>query len=269
MEFSQASLTTYWKQKSLLFNDWLRQLKIALGCCDLCGGSCQSQGLICDFCLTDLPFFDLNVLHGNLLLWPAANKLLPKRKFDYLITVAPYQWPINLWVKQLKYQGRFEIVDLLGSLLLQQWQSSQQKMFENNQSMSSPSLLISVPIHLKKFQLRGFNQAHLLAENFACKSHLKYLPNALIRVTNDKSQANQTGVARRKNLRQAFQLSPELLLNKSNQETCLAEHVLLLDDVVTTGSTCNEICRILKRHGVKKITVLSLCLSLPETQLNR
>jgi len=41
---------------------------------------------------------------------------------------------------------------------------------------------------------------------------------------------------------------------------------MLLDDVVTTGSTCNEICRILKQHGVKEITVLSLCLSLPEAQ---
>jgi predicted amidophosphoribosyltransferase len=43
---------------------------------------------------------------------------------------------------------------------------------------------------------------------------------------------------------------------------------MLLDDVVTTGSTCNEICRLLKNNGVKKITVISLCLSLPENKTN-
>ena len=55
---------------------------------------------------------------------------------------------------------------------------------------------------------------------------------------------------------------------KNNQKFQLPEHVMLLDDVVTTGSTCNEICRLLKANGVKKVTVISICLSLPENTVN-
>ncbi|TWX58584.1 ComF family protein [Colwellia hornerae] len=263
MEFNQLKFTRYLKQKSFCFIDRLQSFKAQLSCCDLCGGRCQSQAIICDFCLADLPLFDLRQLHGNLLTWPAINTLLPKRIFDQLISVSPYQWPIDLWVRQLKYHGRFELVALLSTLLFKQWKSSLSDENKSYKNRLHQPLLLSVPIHLKKWQTRGFNQAHLLAKSFAHLAQMAYYPDALQRISNNKSQAGQTGVTRRKNLRHAFKLSSEFLDNKSNQQSRLPEHILLLDDVVTTGSTCNEICRLLKANGVKKVTVLSLCLSLP------
>lgn len=265
MEFSPQILTVFLKQRLFGFIKKFQQFRTQLSCCDLCGGSCQSQTLICDLCLADIPRFDLKKTQGNLLFWPAISVILPQRKFDQLIAVTPYQWPVDTWVRQLKYQGRFELVTLLSSLLFQQWQNALSVKYEHNKNVILPSILISVPIHLKKWQQRGFNQAHLIAKNFAHKVEMTYLPNALIRVSDNKSQAGQTGVIRRKNLRNAFKLSPELL-NMSNSRKGFAEHVLLLDDVVTTGSTCNEICRLLKRNGVKTVTVLTLCLSLPKTK---
>jgi len=235
------------------------QVKVQLSCCELCGGSCQTRALLCDFCFSDLPLFDLQAVNGNLLLWPAINTLLPKRKFTQLICVAPYHWPIDLWVRQLKYQGHFELIPLLSSLLLQQWQNSLKQKVMSRKGFMPPSVLLTVPIHIKKWQNRGFNQTHLLAEKFAAQANINYLPTALQRINEHNDQAGQTGIKRRRNLRGAFTLSPELI-------SALPEQVLLLDDVVTTGSTCNEICRILKQHGVKEITVLSLCLSLPATQ---
>jgi ComF family protein len=268
MEFNRKNILQDLKQKSLCFIEGLKLCKAQLSCCDLCGNSCQSQAIICDFCLADLPLFDLKALHGNLLTWPAINKILPKRMFDQLVTVSPYQWPIDLWVRQLKYHGRFELVDLLSSLLFQQWNNIVLNENESHEGFIPPRLLLSVPIHLKKWQSRGFNQAHLLAEDFAHKAKISYFPNALTRTNNNTSQAGQTGVTRRKNLHHAFELSTELLINNNNQKKHLPEHVMLLDDVVTTGSTCNEISRLLKANGVKKITVISLCLSLPENTVN-
>jgi len=268
MEFNPVIFSRYFKQISVSFIDGLKSYKTQLSCCDLCGGRCHSQAIICDFCLADLPLFDLTSLHGDLLTWPAVNKILPKRKFDQLITVSPYQWPIDLWVRQLKYHGRFELVNLLSSLLCQQWHNVVQHESEKTEGFSPPSLLLSVPIHVKKWQIRGFNQAHLLAESFARKAKIAYYPAALKRTNNNKSQAGQTGVTRRKNLRHAFELSTDFIITKKHQKTYLPEHVLLLDDVVTTGSTCNEICTLLKKNGVKKITVISLCLSLPENKIN-
>ncbi len=242
-----------------MFYERVDQVKVRLSCCELCGGSCQTRTLLCDFCLADLPLFDLHEVNGNLLLWPAINSLLPKRKFTQLICVAPYHWPIDLWVRQLKYQGRFELIPLLSSLLLQQWKNSIKQKMPNSKGVIPPSVLLTVPIHIKKWQKRGFNQTHLLAKKFAEQANINYLPKALQRINEHIDQAGQTGVNRRRNLRGAFTLSPELI-------SALPEQVLLLDDVVTTGSTCDEICRILQQHGVKEITVLSLCLSLPETQ---
>jgi ComF family protein len=266
MEFKPVIFSQYLKLKVLCFIEDFKSFKTQLSCCDLCGGNCQSQAIICDFCLADLPLFDLKTLHGNLLTWPAINTILPKRMFDQLVTVSPYQWPIDVWVRQLKYHGRFELVNLLSTLLFQQWQNVVQHKSEIYEEFKPPSLLLSVPIHLKKWQKRGFNQAHLLAKNFANKTKMAYFPNALQRTDNNKSQAGQTGATRRKNLRNAFELSADFLSIKNHQQTRLPEHVLLLDDVVTTGSTCNEICRLLKKNGVKKITVISLCLSLPENK---
>jgi len=268
MEFNRVKFLHDLTQKSLSMFESLKSFKVRLSCCDLCGGDCHSQTIICDFCMADLPLFDLKALHGDLLIWPAVNKILPKREFDQLITVSPYQWPVDLWVRQLKYHGRFELINLLSSLLFQQWENVVQHTSETRGKFIPPHLLLSVPIHLKKWQDRGFNQAHLLAENFADKAKISYLPNALTRTNNNTSQAGQTGVTRRKNLRHAFELSTDFLINEHNQKPQLPEHVMLLDDVVTTGSTCNEICRLLKNNGVKKITVISLCLSLPENKTN-
>jgi ComF family protein len=266
MEFNREKFLLAIKQKSLGFIAGFKSFKTQLSCCDLCGGECQSQAIICDFCLADLPLFDLKKLHGDLLTWPEVNRLLPKRMFNQLITVSPYQWPIDLWVRQLKYHGRFELVDLLGSLLFKQWKSMLEHKNAAAEDFIPPAVLLSVPIHIKKWQDRGFNQAHLLAENFARKAKMAYFPNALKRINNNISQAGQTGVTRRKNLRLAFEISSDYLVNNKKRRH-LPEHVLLLDDVVTTGSTCNEICRLLKAHGVQKITVISLCLSLPENKI--
>jgi len=259
MEFSSAYLTCYFSRKHSIFTKKVNQLKVRLSCCELCGGSCQTRTFLCDFCANDLSLFDLHAVQGNLLLWPAINALLPKKMFTQLICVAPYHWPIDLWVRQLKYQGRFELIPLLSSLLFQQWQNSLKQQVASNRCFIPPSLLLTVPIHIKKWQKRGFNQTHLLATKFAELANINYLPKALKRIDEHNDQAGQTGVSRRKNLRDAFALS-------SDFTSALPERVLLLDDVVTTGSTCNEICRILKQHGVKEITILSLCLSLPEAQ---
>jgi ComF family protein len=262
MEFNPVNYSRYIKQKIGDFSNQFKFFKTQLSCCDLCGGCCQSQPMICDYCLADLPLFDLQALHGDLLSWPSINTILPKRSFDHLIAVSPYQWPIDLWIRQLKYQGRFELVDLLSTLLFQQWKNAVELDNSIPESIDKPCLM-SVPIHLNKWKKRGFNQAHLLAEEFARKANMVYLPNALRRINNDLSQAGQTGNERRKNLRHAFELSISLFSNPKYQPIDLPQHVILLDDVVTTGSTCNEICRLLKQNGVKKITVISLCLSLP------
>ncbi len=233
------------------------KLLFSLGQCDLCGNSLSDnitlkQTLICASCFRDLPLFKQNIIQGDLLNWPSINKALPNIHFDHLVCLSPYLPPFTQWLPQLKYQGRFELASLFANLLAQQWKK------EELAKLSSPvDLVLSVPLHISKWQIRGYNQAHLLAKPFAQHLQLPYDKHAFIRTKKNKSQVGQTGSQRRNNLANAFTLAKELPNN--------VKHVILVDDVLTTGSTTNEISKILKGEGVDKVTVTTICLTLPNT----
>ncbi|MFT5756883.1 MAG: ComF family protein [Alteromonadaceae bacterium] len=237
--------------KHLRLSNIIQYVKLNLSSCDLCGQPCQTYPLLCEHCYHDLSLFKLDTVEGDLLNWPAIDKALPKHAFDQLICLAPYLWPFTLWMTQLKYQGRFEISELFAQLL----NDCGLALATTLLAEKSP-IILAVPLHSKKWQSRGFNQAHLIAHAFSKLVKIPYQPDVIIRTVHTDSQVGQSGGGRRKNLRNAFSLHLDNLI--------LPEHIILIDDVVTTGSTANEICRLLKKHGVKRITLLSVCLSLPK-----
>jgi len=153
---------------------------------------------------------------------------------------------------QFKYLGRFEIAHLFSALLSAQWRALARN------SMTTPvDLVLSVPLHVKKWQIRGYNQAHLIAKLFAKQLTLPYEPELLIRNKNNDSQMGKTGSQRRNNLANAFSLQQVLASN--------IKHIVLIDDVVTTGTTASEISKVLKQAGAETVTLVTVCLSLPKT----
>lgn len=236
------------------------KLLLSFSQCDLCGNNLYSdscyrhshtpQALICSYCLADLPLFKQTIIKGDLLNWPAVNKALPSIHFDHLFCLSPYLSPFTQWLPQFKYQGRFELASLFVELIAQRWQE------QSSIKIISPiDLVLSVPLHISKWQERGYNQAHLIAKPLAQRMQLPYDETALIRTKRNISQVGQTGSQRRNNLKKAF-----ALVNKLPNNT---KHVILVDDVLTTGSTASEISKLLKQAGVVKITVLAVCLALP------
>jgi len=230
-----------------------------LGCCDLCSSEitetflCNnnvSQTLICQHCLDALPLFNQQYVYANLLNWPAIHQALPAISFDQLFSLSPYIYPFNHWLAQFKYSGRFELADLFSSLLCAQWQSTM-----INDSSPPVDLVIPVPLHIKKWQARGYNQAHLIAKKFATKLSLSYNANLIVRIKNNDSQMGKTGAERRKNLKHSFTLKQKVATN--------IKHVVIVDDVVTTGTTVSEISKVLKSAGIETITLVTVCLSLP------
>ena len=224
--------------------------QLTLGQCDLCQSQIIKQPLLCEHCWADLPRCEYPIKGGNLLHWPAVNQLFVHRSFDQLFCFAPYIWPVDHWLKQFKYHNRFELALLLSSLLESLWYQHIVPLLDNDY------LLTVVPIHPKKWQQRGYNQAHLMAKNLQHKVNARYNDTLLIRKEFTASQVGQSGNQRRKNLQHAFAIHPHL----SN----LPEQVIILDDVITTGSTVNAVSQLLRQQGVKTIIVLTLALSLPE-----
>lgn len=232
----------------------IKKISLLMSCCILCGNACQQHQLLCQYCQTDLPYFKRNLLGFDLLLWPAIKQILPQAKFDHLLSLAPYQWPFSTWINQLKYQGKTELANLLAYLLILHWQQYNDLL--RRQTIPSKVLVLSVPLHITKWHQRGFNQAHLIAKRFAKQLCYNYQPETLIRSKATESQVGKSGVERRKNVANAF------IINPTSSITSF-DHVILIDDVVTTGTTANGICKLLKKRGVQTVTLLSLCLALP------
>ena len=228
---------------------WLT--RYTLSECELCKNNQLMHPLLCWHCYKDLPLFSYQHLHRNLLNWPAIDKLFPKRTFDTLLCLSPYVAPFDLWLKQFKYQQRFELADLFGFLL--------EKLWKIQQIQYDDYAILSVPIHIKKWQQRGFNQAHLIAKSFSKRSKITYLDGVLLRNNHCESQVGQTGKQRRQSLNSAFSVSEKI--------DKLPSHIVLVDDVITTGTTTNTICTLLKKRGVKHITVLTVALTLPKNSL--
>lgn len=256
MEFDTGNL----KHKYCNLFDKVKRIihtsKLALSSCDLCGNTCQEHPLLCEYCLRDLPKFNYQLISADLLNWPAINKIIPKPSFDHLHSLSPHIWPYNQWITSLKYNGRFELAGLLGKLLCNSWQKSTND-FNTLYEGKTPKLVLSVPLYITKWQMRGYNQAHLIAKQFSKDSGITYQHDAINRILETESQVGQTGAQRRKKMKNTFDI------NTTGIE--LPSHVILIDDVVTTGTTVNEISSLLKKHGVKTVTVLSITVALPES----
>lgn len=233
---------------------YYHQSLLTLSSCDLCGSSCEKYRQLCQYCHQDLPLFQFKDVQGDLLNWPAIYKNLPNINFDQLLCLAPHQMPFSHWISQLKYQGRFELAQLFGHLL-----ADTISQLINTKKLSTPEMIVSVPLHISRWQSRGFNQAHLIAKQL--QKHLArqainidYCSTLITRPKKTEQQVGQSGQQRRKRLRTAFQL---------NNTVSLAEHILLVDDVVTTGTTVSEISTLLKNHGVKTVSVVAITLAMP------
>jgi len=241
-----------------------RKTQLMFTCCDLCNGKCTQYLLLCQHCMNDLPFFDYKLINNDLLNWPALNFILPLHKFDHLVCLAPYKWPFDQWISQFKYYGRFELAQLFAQLLSLQWQKlvlGNQAILNDTvhcQSASAVQAIVAVPLHLTKWQKRGYNQSHLIAKEFSKLTDIPYLASSIVRIKETESQVGKSGTKRRKNLQHAFALN-----TVNNTDAQLPDHILLIDDVVTTGTTANEICNLLKDNGVKKVTLVAACLSIP------
>lgn len=108
-------------------------------------------------------------------------------------------------------------------------------------------VVVPVPLHWRKRWQRGFNQSELLAVEVARRSGIP-VSGMLRRVESSRVQAGLGNTARRQNVAKAFAV----------RGRCDARRVLLVDDVMTTGSTATACARILKRAGVERVALLTV-----------
>jgi ComF family protein len=192
----------------------------------LCGGCRRNlpylPSLCCPSCA--LPTFDGAVCG-------ACLKRPPK--FDRAFGAFSYAHPIDCLIQKLKYRGRLELVRLLGEGLGDRLVASPR-----------PHLIVPAPLHAARIKQRGFNQALELAREIGKRLNVPVDAVACTKVRATAPQTDLPYAERAKNVRGAF--------------TCKADfsgrHVAVLDDVMTTGATLNEISRVLKQAGAMEVS---------------
>ncbi len=160
--------------------------------------------------------------------------------YDNSFALFSYQAPVSNFILALKFHKKLVYARLLGEILAKKAQA-------HYQDRSKPELIIPVPLHRRRLQARGYNQALELALPLARQLNLPLARTRCARVINTNSQSSTPANQRQHNVRNAFVADPSL----KNR------HILLVDDVITTGSTVAELCQALRAVGVASIDVWS------------
>lgn len=204
--------------------------------CQLCGAATASAP-ICAPCLTELPW-NRAACPGCALpqavAAPCPACLRRPRRFDSAWSALVHRGPARELVLGAKYGARFEQLRLLGHLLAQRLA---------DRSEPWPQLLLPVPVHPRRLWLRGYNQALELGRALIRERPLPLAMNRLRRLRVAQDQIGLSAAQRRRNLRGAFAVTGRLD----------GLHVALLDDVMTTGSTLDELARVCRQAGAARI----------------
>lgn len=156
-----------------------------------------------------------------------------------------YGWPLDRLETRYKFAGDLASGRVLAGL----WQREPQP------SLSAlPQALLPVPLHHGRLRQRGFNQALELAKPLARAFGLPLHAQALHRVRATQAQSELDAASRRRNVRHAFALAPGMRL---------PDHVAVVDDVMTTGATLDELAAALKEAGAVRVVNWVVARTLP------
>ena len=162
--------------------------------------------------------------------------------FDYARSAARYDDVVREALHAFKFRGRRALAAPLGDLLVEG--------MEGWLPAGVPALLLPVPLHPRRERERGFNQASLLAWRVGRAWRVPVRDDALVRAVATPSQTELDAPARRANVRDAFRLRrPELIAGR---------HVLLVDDILTTGATLSECARCLREGGAAAVGAVTV-----------
>ncbi len=106
-------------------------------------------------------------------------------------------------------------------------------------------IIISVPLHKKREHIRGYNQAKLISKELSKQLKVREASFILKRIVNTKTQSLLNRDLRQTNIKGAFKVDYKDFIK--------GRTILLIDDILTTGNTINECCRVLKEAGAKKV----------------
>lgn len=223
------------RQKLLIVTQSLRLPSICILCkqfhkgtlavCAPCIALMPQLGAACQYCADPLPDREHLICGRCIKKPPYVDRSFIAYKFEE---------PLRTLLHRFKYHNGLYLASFLSHLILHAAQ----------QQPNKPQCLIPVPMHPQRIKQRGFNQAAVLAQALAQKLQIPCALNYCQKIINTAPQASLDREQRQKNLRHAF---------SARQHPY--QHVALIDDLLTTGATTNELAFTLKKTGVQQVDV--------------
>lgn len=192
-------------------------------CCPRCGLPCANTRSPCGRCLQKSP------------------------AWDSLVFVTDYCLPLSQLIQRFKFNGTVALAQALARLMLLSVLDAKRHF-----PGAKPDCIVSIPLHSRRAWRRGFNQSAVLATHLSRWLQCDYFPQGIRRIRAAKTQHQLNARMRRNNLKGAFRVDFPVA----------GRHIIIVDDVVTTGSTVAEIARLLKKQGAATIQVWCLCRTL-------
>lgn len=213
--------------------------KVCLACSNFLS---DNEEYVCTACRHDLPVTNYHfndseqvkkVFYGRVKLENAAALLRFQKKGI-----------VQQLMHNLKYKGHEEIGIFLGDWLGDELKRSE--LFKNI------DVVIPVPLHKRKYRKRGYNQVSNFARQLADSLDAIYLEDVLVKVTNTSSQVQKSRLARWDSNQEIFSVK--------NQNKIQGRHILLVDDIITTGATIEACSNLLLKSNNVKISVASMAI---------
>ena len=196
--------------------------------CAFCATPCNEvEGNVCAGCLDDLPFNE-----------PAVRP--PGANLSTLVAVLGYEFPVDAAIKAFKFQRKSYYASAFAEILLLARYSLPRDI----------DAVLPVPLHWLRRARRGYNQAEEIVRPVAKALGLPIIRNVR-RARSTPFQSGLDAAERARNLRGAFVVRGPLTFG----------HVLLVDDVVTTGATLDVLAAVLRKQGVESVSALCLAMA--------
>ncbi len=215
--------------------------------CCLCEGYSGRNQDLCEYCYPKLPWIEDRCYRCGLKLLKKDEAIFCEKctesppTFERLCAVFGYEPPIIQMVTGLKFGSQLAYGRVLGEIFAE-------KVYKWYQNDHLPEAVLPVPLHKKRLRQRGYNQSLELLQPFIKQSKIPLLLQSCERVRATKPQSGLCVENRRQNIQKSFVL----------KRAILQKHIAVMDDVVTTGSTINALCDVLK-ESVDRIDIWCIC----------
>ena len=226
--------------------DWLRAGMALLypPLCSMCATPLARHGEgLCMCCTLQLPRTELHRVKDN-----RAERLFWGKVHVERATAFCYYHKGNDFAQilyRLKYGGRREVGQMMGRLMAAE--------LHDAPLLTDVDLIVPVPLHIKKERMRGYNQSEMLAMGLSQGTGLPVVKDGVVRIYHTDTQTRKSVLERWENVDNVFMVQkPELFRGK---------HILLLDDVLTTGATCAACAAALLQVQGVKVSILTLAMA--------